>query len=333
MNDDDEGPQGTRVLSPDGPQTRARDAAMAAVNAGHPPHGLGGGVNSPLATQPTEVIDTAQWNLEAGGPHRARGAPSGSSETGGADAAGLGSSGSGLLGRDPYGAPPPGPGRINLPTDPGKERSGWSPQLVTIVVIAAVVIAGGTFALVLLLSKPSGSTSSSGSTTAAASAAPPPTTTGIASVAPPAAPPSASADPLPEADAQAKAALEKLVPGLVECAEKKIHALPGGSPAVPDTFGWLKTGAYPATEQNWNNHFFVCTSFRVLGPMPFVFQWQVDKPGVQGTALVWIDADADGKPDRAYAFTATMEGKDKLTVGPIGPADASRKLAVAPRAF
>ncbi len=314
MDDDDEGPGGTRVLSPDGPQTRAREAAMAATQLPH--GGLHGGVNTPLATQPTEVINTAQWNLQTGDSHPSASAPGG-------------------LGRDPYAAPPPGPGRINLPTDPGKERSGWSPQLVTIVVVAAIAIAGGTFALVLLLSKPSASTSSTGSaaTGAGASSAPPPTNTATASATPPAAPPSASAEALPEADTQARAALERLAPGLVECAEKKIHALPGASPAVPDTFGWLKTGPYPATEQNWNNHFFVCTGFRVIGPMPFVFQWQVDKPGVQGTALVWIDADADGKPDRAYAFTATMEGKDKLTVGAIGPADAARQLAIAPRAF
>lgn len=326
MNDDDEGPGGTRVLSPDGPQTRARDAAMAAVNAGQPPH-LGGGVHSPLATQPTEVINTSQWGLESGDAHPAQGA------LGAGQAPGPAVSEPGLLGRDPYGAPPPGPGRINLPTDPGKERSGWSPQLVTIVVIAAIVIAGGTFALVLLLSKPSASAPTSATTAAATSATPPIATTAVASAVVPAPTPSASEASLPEADAQAKAALEKLIPGLVECAEKKIHALPGASPAVPETFGWLKTGPYPATEQNWNNHFFVCTSFRVLGPMPFVFQWQVDKPGVQGTALVWIDADADGKPDRAYAFTATMERKDKLTVGAIGPADASRQLAIAPRAF
>ncbi|MFO0618358.1 MAG: hypothetical protein U0414_37540 [Polyangiaceae bacterium] len=295
MEDDEEGPGGTRVLSPDGPQTRAVAAAIAAQR---------GGVHTPLATQPTEVIDTSQWRLEGGqdlpqqspGPH----APL---------------------------------GRTNLPTNPGHDKAGWTPMLVTIVVVAAIAIAGGTFALVLLLSKPK-NRDVAPSASASALIAPPRASSATVTAPPPA--PSASAGPteaLPEADAQARAALEKLAPLLAECAEKKIHNLPGGSPAVPDTFGWLKGGAYPATDANWNNPFFVCTTFRIIGPMPFVFQWQVDKPGVQGTALVWVDGDSDGKPDRAYAFTATMESKDKMTVGPIGPADAARPLAIAPRAF
>lgn len=325
MQDDDEGPGGTRVLHPDGPQTRAVQAAIAATQGGAfppPQHGMhgappGGGVHTPLATQPTETIDASRWNLQSG-----ENMP----------AANVGPSGS-------AGAPPPpqwapGAGRVHLETDPGvRERGGWSPQLVTIVVIAAIAIAGGTFAIVLLLSKPSslGASSASASEVAAAptSAAPvaptpTPTPTHTASAAPP---------PLPEADQQAKDALAKLSAGVVDCAEKKIHTLPGASPAVPDTFGWSKAGPYPATERDWVARFFDCTGFRVVGPMPFVIQWQVDKPGVQGTGIVWVDGDADGKPDRAYAFIGTMEGKDKMTVGAIESVDPSRSIAIAPKQF
>lgn len=309
MQDDDEGPGGTRVLHPDGPQTRAVQAAIAATQGGAfpPPAGPMHGVHSPLATQPTETIDASQWNLQSGIHGPAAFPPPG------------------------Y-APPDTHGRVHLPTDPGRERTGWSTQLVTIVVIAAIAIAGGTFAIVLLLSKPSAPSSASASaSTAAASSvsatavapAPTPTPTHTASAAPP---------PLPEADQQAKDALSKLADGIVACAEKKIHTLPGASPAVPDTFGWSKAGPYPATERDWVARFFDCTGFRILGPMPFVIQWQVDKPGAQGTGVAWVDADADGKPDRAYAFVATMDG-DKVSVAPIASIDPSRSLAIAPKAF
>lgn len=312
MQDDDEGPGGTRVLHPDGPQTRAVQAAIAATQGGAfpPPQAQPSGVHTPLATQPTETIDASRWNLQSGENLPAANVPP---------------------------APAPfavGGGRVPLATDPGtRERSGWSPQLVTIVVIAAIAIAGGTFAIVLLLSKPTAS--SSASATASAVAAAP---TSAAPVAPAPTPtptpaPSAATPALPEADQQAKDALAKLSAGVVECAEKKIHTLPGASPAVPDTFGWSKAGPYPATERDWVARFFDCTGFRIVGPMPFVIQWQVDKPGVQGTGIAWVDGDADGKPDRAYAFVGTMEGKDKMTVGAIESVDPTRSIAIAPKAF
>jgi hypothetical protein len=59
--------------------------------------------------------------------------------------------------------------------------------------------------------------------------------------------------------------------------------------------------------------------------MPFVIQWQLEKPGDHGQAIAWIDDDRDGKAERAFEFTARLRKHDEVELGPIEPVEPSAK--------
>ncbi|NUP05972.1 MAG: hypothetical protein HOW73_07930 [Polyangiaceae bacterium] len=135
----------------------------------------------------------------------------------------------------------------------------------------------------------------------------------------------ASALPTEGPDAEAIAALEKLRAGIDACVKTNIHKLPGTSPAVPQSLGWLKHGPYTPLPRDWASPFFACTKFKLEKPMPFVLQWQVEKPSVEGRGIAWIDTDRDGTAERAYAFRGKLVGRDRMEFGPIEAADTSSK--------
>jgi hypothetical protein len=142
------------------------------------------------------------------------------------------------------------------------------------------------------------------------------------------APPVTSAEPPKPAgvDGEAVAALEKLRDSIDHCVKTRIHVLPGTSPAIPASLAWLKKGPYTPMKRDFAKPFFACTEFKLEAPMRFMLQWQVDKPSVEGTGMAWIDADGDGVAEKAYAFKAKLEGRDKVSFGPIEASDATRKL-------
>lgn len=105
--------------------------------------------------------------------------------------------------------------------------------------------------------------------------------------------------------------------GIAACVKDTIHILPGTSPAVPESLAWLKHGPYESLKRDWVNPFFACTRFKIEEPMPFVIQWQLEKPGDHGQAIAWIDDDRDGKAERAFGFTARLRKHDEVDLGPI----------------
>ena len=129
-----------------------------------------------------------------------------------------------------------------------------------------------------------------------------------------------------DSDAKAKAALERLRSGIDACVKRTIHILPGTSPAVPESLSWLKHGPYQSLKRDWVNPFFSCTHFKIEEPMPFVIQWQLEKPGNHGSAIAWIDDDRDGKAERAFGFTARQKKHDEVELGPIEPMTPSLKI-------
>jgi hypothetical protein len=135
------------------------------------------------------------------------------------------------------------------------------------------------------------------------------------------------APPAGDDEARARAALERMRQGIETCVSKKIHVLPGTSPAVPDAMAWLKHGPYEALKRDWVGPFFACTGFRIEEPMPFMIQWQIVRPKGDGTAVVWLDDDRDGKADRAFGLTAHWKEKDVVTFDAIVPLDPARPIA------
>jgi hypothetical protein len=81
-----------------------------------------------------------------------------------------------------------------------------------------------------------------------------------------------------------------------------------------------------SSKRDWNKPFFSCTKLKIEKPMPFMLQWQVDKPGSKGSGIAWLDTNGDGTADKAYAFTGTLKPKSAMEFGPIEPIDATRKL-------
>ncbi len=254
--------------------------------------------------------------------------------------------------------PPLGPGPGSWPTDTGGSLPRVSEPRAAALPVGALA-AGGVVALVVVLGlgtglyfalhKPAGPAASASASTVAtgapaASTAPKPTEEArrpdaSASAADPsasAAGPSASAaDPSaaqppasPGSDeAKARATLERLKTGIETCVSKKIHVLPGTSPAVPDAMAWLKHGPYASLKRDWVGPFFACTGFRMEEPMPFMLQWQVEGPKRSGTAVVWLDDDHDGKADRAFGFTAHWKQRDVVSFDPVVALDPSRPIA------
>jgi len=168
---------------------------------------------------------------------------------------------------------------------------------------------------------------------AASATSPPATESALPSASPsastPEIPPSTSASSalsLSPSDQQAVAALEKLRSSISACVKERIHGLPGTSPAVPESLAWLKSGPYAPLRRDFSSPFFSCTEFKLEAPMPFMLQWQVDKPGAEGTGVAWIDDDRDGKAERAYGFSGKLKSKDEIELGPVGPIDPSRKV-------
>jgi hypothetical protein len=203
---------------------------------------------------------------------------------------------------------PPAKGRGLMPV-----FLGVAFGLALVLVVALIVIVTREPAAPATEASASASTHATADTSAPA---PVPTTETTASAAP----------TLTGADAEAVAALEKLRTGIASCVKDRIKGLPGTSPAVPQSLAWLKKGPYPPLIGDFSTPFFSCTEFKLEAPMPFMLQWQVDKPGAEGTGVAWIDDDRDGKAERAYGFTGKLKSKTEIELGPVGPIDASRKV-------
>lgn len=138
-------------------------------------------------------------------------------------------------------------------------------------------------------------------------------------------PPRPSAIEADTSDAAAIAALEKLRDSIEVCVRDKIRTLPGTSRAIPESLNHLKNGPYKPLSRDWVAPFFSCTGFRLEAPMPFMIQWQFQRPDTMGTGVAWIDDDKDGKAERAYSFTGKLTGKGVVEFSAIEPTDATRR--------
>jgi hypothetical protein len=230
--------------------------------------------------------------------------------------------------QDPYGIAQrlAAGGMIDPPTDVAARPKTSTSRLLGVGIGAGLFVVFFVVAVVMLVKKV-GSSSDIASASATASptgAAPPavaPTTTATGTTTVDASKPTGDAK-----EAAARAGLEKLGEGIKKCVAKTIHVLPGTSKAVPSAFGFLKKGAYDPLINDWSSPFYACTGFKVDGPMTYAIQWQLDPTNDFGTGIAWLDDDGDGKPDRAFAFKATLVKRDVIDVGPIEPTDASRAM-------
>jgi hypothetical protein len=111
---------------------------------------------------------------------------------------------------------------------------------------------------------------------------------------------------------------------------KTIGVLPGSSPAVPASLRQLSAGAYASTPADWKTPVWACTRFSMDRAQRFQLQWQQDKVRSKGMAVAWLDSDADGKADKAFAFSATLKKKGEVELGEIEPIAAERPLAPKP---
>jgi hypothetical protein len=125
------------------------------------------------------------------------------------------------------------------------------------------------------------------------------------------------------AEAQARESLERLRTGLEGCIRNGIHALPGGSPAVPSSLDALKDSAYTPAPGDWKTAVWSCAQFQISDPMQFQVQWQLVKPNAEGMGIAWIDQDHDGVADRALGFSITLGPKGAPRVGKIAPIPAT----------
>jgi hypothetical protein len=141
--------------------------------------------------------------------------------------------------------------------------------------------------------------------------------------APSAAPTAAPSLPLDQpssstpAEAEARAALTRLGEGIATCARDTIGVLPGTSPAVPFTLALVQRGPYPSIPRDWSTPVWTCAKFRLEAPQRFQIQWQIVKPSLEGMGIAWLDDNADGKPDRALGFRATLKQRGEPEIGPI----------------
>lgn len=137
-----------------------------------------------------------------------------------------------------------------------------------------------------------------------------------------------STTPAPAADptAQAIAALEKLKTAIDECVKKTTHVLPASSPAVPSSLFVFKRGPYQPTARDWTGPFFSCAAFKIEEPMGFMIQWQLEEPSWRGSGVAWIDSNADGTADSAYAFNANLKQKDEVEYSAVKSIEPDRRL-------
>ena len=226
--------------------------------------------------------------------------------------------------RAPDGAPP----MFDQPTSLETRSRSPSSRLLGLSIGAGLLVVFFVVGVVVLVKKigdPGQSASASAvASTSAAPTSPTPSPTAAVAV-------TASSDvaPTPTGDAKevaARAGLQKLGEGVQKCVAKTIHVLPGTSRAVPNAFGFLKKGAYDPLINDWSTPFFSCTGFRIDAPMPYAIQWQLDRANDLGTGIAWVDDDADGKPDGAFAVKATLTKRDVVELGPIEQVDASRAM-------
>ena len=139
-------------------------------------------------------------------------------------------------------------------------------------------------------------------------------------------PPGPSTGPI---DEEVREALERLREGLRGCVKGNIGVLPGTSPAVPPTTKALsKNGAYASSPADWKTPVWACTRFQIARPQRFMIQWQQSKLNTEGQGVAWVDGDADGKPDHAFGFRATLKKRGEVEVGEITEMDASTPIAL-----
>ncbi len=143
--------------------------------------------------------------------------------------------------------------------------------------------------------------------------------------------PSAAQPPRPPAvtaaELQARATLERLRTGLDTCIRNGIHALPGGSPAVPPGLAALKDGAFTPAPGDWKTAVWSCAQFQITDPMDFQLQWQLVKPNAEGRGVAWIDQDRDGVADRALGFSITLGPRGEPILGDIQGIEATTPVS------
>lgn len=170
----------------------------------------------------------------------------------------------------------------------------------------AVVLGALGVALVVAIAS-SESTPEIDTTTAASVAAPPIATPPPAPSPKPVAPAAVSA-----AETEARATLEQFRQGLTECVRKVVFILPGTAPAVPSSPALLKGPGYTPTQGDLKSPVWSCAKLKLDGAMHFIVQWQAKKPGTEGQAIAWIDADGDGKIDKTIGFSATLRSRGEM---------------------
>lgn len=232
------------------------------------------------------------------------------------------------------------------------EQRGVSSRMIVLVGLLATVAIVALAALYAGLTRKDVPSSASAARTAAipsgapsptampSTSAPPPTVASASSAAPaasaqraPSAAPSATSATEAHTDPEARAALEKLRTAVQACA-RRIHQLPGTSPAVPASLARLASGSYQPNVRDWGSPFFACAAFRIEQPMDYVIQWQFkpssrarnDESDAVGTGIAWVDADRDGAADRAYAFEVSADPKRDFEAGPVKAVDAARAV-------
>jgi hypothetical protein len=141
-------------------------------------------------------------------------------------------------------------------------------------------------------------------------------------IAPPARP-SLTAPGVTTAEVHARETLNRLRTGLDACIRNGIHALPGGSPAVPPDLDALKDGPFTPAPGDWKTAVWSCAQFQTTEPMDFQLQWQLVKPNSEGMGIAWVDRDHDGVADRAFGFSIKLGPKNVPMLGEVReiPAD------------
>ncbi len=241
---------------------------------------------------------------------------------------------------DPHGGGFPPPGAYGAP-DSAADTHGRGGSLAPLLLGAAVglttvtIVVGGYYAY-RALTAPDAPPATSASVAPAPCASPPAATPQPPAASPPK--PATSAKPGPAAlpaapaaaggsEGAARAALEKLGAGIKTCVAETIGKLPGTAPAVPPAMSWLKRGPYKPGINDFGTPVYHCSRFKLDEPMPFVIQWQSDDAkGKKGTGTAWIDDDGDGKPDRAFGFTATLPKPRVAEIGPIEAVDPKKPI-------
>jgi hypothetical protein len=117
-----------------------------------------------------------------------------------------------------------------------------------------------------------------------------------------------------DAEREAKDAVTRLAEGLAACA-RATGALPGSSPAVPESADQLAGAGYAPKGAEWSTPVWRCARFQGPETMRFQIQWQLVRPGTEGRAVAWIDADGDGKAERAVAVRVLRADRDPVTIG------------------